>query len=104
MRQEYRRRRELKGGQKMPCSPHVCLPARRKKIVAFTMDAETGQLTPKADTDPREPSVMGDQPGPACPVCRAPRPAGDLELPDRQRHRRAHATGESLTGTRAHVP
>jgi hypothetical protein len=48
--------------------------------------------------------VLGDQPGPACAVCRAPRPAGDLELPDRQRHRRAHPTGESLTGTRAHVP
>src|SRR6266436_923843 len=48
MRRLYLLRRQLKGGQKMPYSLYVCLQDE-DKIVAFTMDADTGQLTPRAE-------------------------------------------------------
>ena len=53
----------------MPYSLYVCLQDE-DKIVTFTMDAATGQLTPQAGVPVAGDRPCGAQPGPARVVCR----------------------------------
>ena len=81
---------------------YVCLQDE-DKIVTFTMDAATGQLTPQAGVP-----VAGDRPcrrsartGTCCMSGSADSPP--LRASDRPRHRRAHAPGDGRGDPRAHV-
>ena len=62
----------------MPYILYVCLQDE-DKIVTFTMDAATGQLTPQAGVPVGGTVRAGAQPGPARVVCRAARTARHCE-------------------------